>query len=153
MLEVALMIEGQNGIDWPSWQRLGRAAEDLGLAALYRSDHSTNPTGPYLDALELWFSLTWLAANTERIGFGPLVSPVTFRHPVVTAWQASRWTVWPAGGWPPLGGWGGAGHAAVAGGGQRGLLGGHVPLCPAATVAPAPSLAAPYAPLRRRTGT
>ena len=89
MLEVAIMIEGQNGIDWPRWQRLARAVEDLGYAALYRSDHFTNPTGPNLDALELWSSLTWLADNTSRMEFGPLVTPVSFRHPVVTAWQAS----------------------------------------------------------------
>ena len=89
MIEVAIMIEGQNGVDWTRWQRLGRAAEDLGYAALYRSDHFTNPAGPNLDALELWASLTWLADNTERIEFGPLVSPVSFRHPAVTAWQAS----------------------------------------------------------------
>ena len=89
MLEVAIMIEGQNGIDWTRWQRLARVVEDLGYAALYRSDHFTNPTGPYLYALELWSSLTWLADNTERIEFGPLVSPVSFRHPAVTAWQAS----------------------------------------------------------------
>ncbi len=89
MVEVAIMIEGQNGIDWDRWRRLGRAAEDLGYAGLYRSDHFTNPTGPNMDALELWSSLTWLADNTERIEFGPLVSPVSFRHPVVTAWQAS----------------------------------------------------------------
>jgi F420-dependent oxidoreductase-like protein len=89
VIEVAIMIEGQNGIDWTRWQRLARAAEDLGYAALYRSDHFTNPAGPNLDALELWASLTWLADNTERIEFGPLVSPVSFRHPAVTAWQAS----------------------------------------------------------------
>ena len=34
-------------------------------------------------------SLTWLAEHTSRIEFGPLVSPVSFRHPVITAWQAS----------------------------------------------------------------
>jgi F420-dependent oxidoreductase-like protein len=89
VLEVAIMIEGQDGIDWARWQRLGRAAEDLGYAGLYRSDHFTNPEGPVLDSLELWSSLTWLADNTSRIEFGPLVSPVSFRHPVITAWQAS----------------------------------------------------------------
>jgi F420-dependent oxidoreductase-like protein len=89
VLEVAIMIEGQYGIDWPRWKRLTRAVEDLGYAALYRSDHFTEPTGPYMDALELWSSLSWLADNTERIEFGPLVSPVSFRHPVITAWQAS----------------------------------------------------------------
>ena len=89
MLEVAIMIEGQDGIDWTRWQRLARAAEDLGYAGLFRSDHFTNPSGPNKDALELWSSLTWLADNTSRIEFGPLVSPVSFRHPVITAWQAS----------------------------------------------------------------
>lgn len=88
MLEVAIMIEGQDGINWERWKRLVQAAEDLGFAGLYRSDHFTNPDGPYKDALELWTSLAWLAANTERIEFGPLVSPVSFRHPAITAWQA-----------------------------------------------------------------
>ena len=89
MLEVAIMVEGQYGMNWPRWKRLVRAVEDLGYAGLYRSDHFTEPEGPHMDALELWASLTWLADNTERIEFGPLVSPVSFRHPVITAWQAS----------------------------------------------------------------
>ena len=89
MPEVAIMIEGQEGICWRRWRRLARTVEDAGYAGLYRSDHFTNPTGPVLDALELWSSLTWLAENTSRIEFGPLVSPVSFRHPVITAWQAS----------------------------------------------------------------
>lgn len=89
MLEVAIMVEGQYGVDWTRWKRLGRAVEEFGYAGLFRSDHFTEPAGPNLDALELWSSLTWLAENTERIEFGPLVSPVSFRHPVITAWQAS----------------------------------------------------------------
>ncbi len=89
MPEVAIMIEGQDGLDWPRWQRLARTVEDSGFAALHRSDHFTNPIGPVLHALELWSSLTWLADNTDRIEFGPLVSPVSFRHPVITAWTAS----------------------------------------------------------------
>jgi F420-dependent oxidoreductase-like protein len=89
VLEVAVMIEGQNGIDWARWKRIVAKVEDSGYAGLFRSDHFTNPTGPVLDALELWSSLTWLAENTSRIEFGPLVSPVSFRHPVITAWQAS----------------------------------------------------------------
>ena len=89
MLEVALMIEGQDGLTWPRWRRLAQAAEDFGFAGLFRSDHFTNPDGPYLDALELWTSLTWLASNTRRVEFGPLVSPVSFRDPRITAWAAS----------------------------------------------------------------
>jgi F420-dependent oxidoreductase-like protein len=87
--EVAIMIEGQDGLDWPRWQRLARTVEDSGYAGLFRSDNFTNPTGPVLNALELWSSLTWLADNTSRIEFGSLVSPVSFRHPVITAWTAS----------------------------------------------------------------
>ena len=90
MIEVAIMVEGQEGVGWDRWRRIARAVEDLGYAGLYRSDHFPNRrTGTHQDALELWSSLTWLADNTERIEFGPLVSPVSFRHPIITAWQAS----------------------------------------------------------------
>lgn len=89
MLEVAIMVEGQNGLNWSRWQRMAQAVEDLGFVGLYRSDHYTNPTPPDLDSLEMWVSLTWLASHTQRIEFGPLVSPVSFRHPTMTARQAS----------------------------------------------------------------
>ncbi|MBI4788524.1 MAG: TIGR03560 family F420-dependent LLM class oxidoreductase [Chloroflexi bacterium] len=89
MLETAIMIEGQNGLNWERWQRIVSAVEDLGFGGLYRSDHFTNASPPDLDSLELWVSLTWLAANTRRIEFGPLVTPLSFRHPVITARQAS----------------------------------------------------------------
>lgn len=89
MLEVAIMIEGQNGLNWPRWKRLARAVEALGFAGLYRSDHYTNANPPDKDSLELWVSLTWLADNTERIEFGPLVSPVSFRQPTMTARMAT----------------------------------------------------------------
>ncbi|HBY92682.1 MAG: TIGR03560 family F420-dependent LLM class oxidoreductase [Ardenticatenaceae bacterium] len=85
MIEVAIMLEGQNGLNWPRWERLARAVEDLGFVGLYRSDHFTNPEPPDRDALDLWLSLTWLASHTRRIEFGSLVTPVSFRHPVHTA--------------------------------------------------------------------
>ncbi|HET7270222.1 MAG TPA: TIGR03560 family F420-dependent LLM class oxidoreductase [Rubrobacter sp.] len=90
MIEVAIMVEGQEGVGWDRWRRLALAVEELGYAALNRSDHfPNNGMGSYRDGLELWSSLIWLADNTERIEFGPLVSPFSFRHPVITAWQAS----------------------------------------------------------------
>jgi F420-dependent oxidoreductase-like protein len=89
MIEIAIMIEGQNGLNWPRWQRLVRAVEDLGFAGLYRSDHYTNANPPNMDSLELWTSLTWLAGNTKRIEFGPLVTPMSFRDPTMTARFAS----------------------------------------------------------------
>ena len=88
-MEVAIMIEGQNGLTWPRWQRLAVAVEELGFAGLYRSDHYTNADPPDIDSLELWVSLTWLASHTRRIEFGPLVSPVSFRQPTMTARMAA----------------------------------------------------------------
>lgn len=85
MTEVAIMLEGQDGLNWPRFQRIARLAEDMGFAGLHRSDHVVNPEKPDKASLDLWISLTWLADNTERITFGPLVSPVSFRHPVHTA--------------------------------------------------------------------
>jgi alkanesulfonate monooxygenase SsuD/methylene tetrahydromethanopterin reductase-like flavin-dependent oxidoreductase (luciferase family) len=89
MLEIAIMIEGQNGLTWPRWQAIVPLVEDLGFVGLYRSDHFTNARPPDLPSLELWVSLTWLAAHTKRIEFGPLVTPFSFRHPALTARMAS----------------------------------------------------------------
>jgi F420-dependent oxidoreductase-like protein len=89
MLEIAIMVEGQNGLNWPRWQRLARAVEDLGFVGLYRSDHFTNANPPDKESLELWTSLTWLASHTSRIEFGSLVTPVSFRHPALTARMAA----------------------------------------------------------------
>ncbi len=89
MVEIAIMIEGQDGLTWPLWKNMVRAVEDLGFVGLYRSDHFTNAGPPDLDSLELWVSLTWLAANTSRIQFGPLVTPFSFRHPAFTTRMAA----------------------------------------------------------------
>lgn len=88
-MDIAIMIEGQNGLTWPRWQRIAQAVETLGFAGLYRSDHYTNAQPPDKESLELWVSLTWLASHTRRIEFGPLVSPVSFRQPTMTARMAS----------------------------------------------------------------
>ena len=88
-MEIAIMIEGQNELNWPRWQKLAAAVENLGFAGLFRSDHFTNGAPPDLDSLELWTSLTWLASHTKRIEFGSLVSPVSFRHPALTARMAA----------------------------------------------------------------
>jgi F420-dependent oxidoreductase-like protein len=88
-MQLAIMIEGQDGLNWERWKRLAKAAEDFGFAGLYRSDHYTNPYPPEKDSLELWVSLTWLATNTKRIKLGPLVTPFSFREPTTTARMAA----------------------------------------------------------------
>ena len=89
MLEVAIFLEGQNGLNWPRWQRMAEAVEALGFVGLYRSDHFTNMNPPDKDSLELWVSLAGVASHTDRIEFGPLVSPISFRHPAFTARMAA----------------------------------------------------------------
>lgn len=89
MLEVAIFLEGQNGLNWPRWQRIAAAVEDLGFFGLFRSDHFTNASPPDKDSLEMWVSLAWLASHTDRIEFGPLVSPISFRNPPFTARMAA----------------------------------------------------------------
>lgn len=81
------MIEGQMGLTWERWRRIAATVERTGFAGLFRSDHFTNPSPPDEESLELITSLTWLAANTERIHFGALVSPVSFRDPVMLTRQ------------------------------------------------------------------
>ena len=107
MLEIAIMLEGQNGLTWSRWQKIVQLVEELGFVGLYRSDHFTNSNPPDKESLELWVSLTWLASNTKRIEFGPLVTPFSFRHPALTARMASavddlsngRLTLGLGGGW------------------------------------------------------
>jgi len=83
------MVEGQDGLNWDRWRAIAQIAEEVGFAGLYRSDHFTNPVGPYKDSLECWISLAYLATNTKRLDFGPLVSPISFRHPAMLVRQAA----------------------------------------------------------------
>ena len=89
MFSVGLMIEGQDGLTWPRWQRLVQAAELFGFSSLFRSDHFTNRNQPAKESLELWVSLTYATTITNRIRLGSLVSSITSRHPAITAMIAS----------------------------------------------------------------
>jgi F420-dependent oxidoreductase-like protein len=89
MIEVALMIEGQDGLTWDRWERIARTVEASGFVGLYRSDHFANPNPPDQESLECWVSLTWLATQSKTIEFGPMVSPMTFRNPSMLARTAA----------------------------------------------------------------
>src|SRR5215469_3017619 len=41
------------------------------------------------DSLECWTSLTWLASHSTKLEFGPMVSPMSFRHPAMLVRVAS----------------------------------------------------------------
>ena len=80
------MIEGQEGVSWDDWLALARACEEYGLEGLFRSDHYQSIPGiPGRAALDAWATISGLAAVTERIRLGTMVSPATFRRPSILA--------------------------------------------------------------------
>jgi alkanesulfonate monooxygenase SsuD/methylene tetrahydromethanopterin reductase-like flavin-dependent oxidoreductase (luciferase family) len=84
------MIEGQEGVTWPQWVALAKAAEEAGLEGLFRSDHYRSIVrGEPHGSLDAWATLAGLAARTERIRLGTMVSPVTFRPASVLAKNAT----------------------------------------------------------------
>ena len=65
---------------------LADAAETAGLEGLFRSDHYRSIIRPEpAGSLDAWTTLAALAARTERLRLGTLVSPVTFRPASVLA--------------------------------------------------------------------
>jgi F420-dependent oxidoreductase-like protein len=90
MVKIGLMIEGQEGLTWDRWRALASAVDSLGFESLWRSDHLFSLFGVAdRPGLDTWPSLTYLAAATKRIRFGPLVCPITFRHPAMLAREAA----------------------------------------------------------------
>ena len=85
---INLMIEGQESVTWPQWVALAEAAESAGLQGLFRSDHYASVQGrTERSALDAWSTLAALAALTDTIQLGTMVSPASFRHPSVLAKQ------------------------------------------------------------------
>ncbi len=81
-MRFAIMIEGQQGVTWDDWLTLARDCERLGFETLFRSDHYGNDwDAPFAGSLDAWGTISALAAVTERLRLGTLVSPATFRHP------------------------------------------------------------------------
>lgn len=87
-MDIGLMVEGQNGLTWGRWRHILALTERLGLASVHRSDHYF--IGKQQSSIEAYLSLAVAAVETSRIRFGPLVSPVTFRHPVDVARMAAQ---------------------------------------------------------------
>jgi alkanesulfonate monooxygenase SsuD/methylene tetrahydromethanopterin reductase-like flavin-dependent oxidoreductase (luciferase family) len=80
------MVEGQEDVTWDDWVAIAEACERSGIGTLFRSDHYLSVEDKRergsLDALG---TLAALAAITEKLRLGTMVSPATFRHPSVFA--------------------------------------------------------------------
>jgi F420-dependent oxidoreductase-like protein len=96
-MRLHLMIEGQEDVTWEDWLALASACEEHGVEAMFRSDHYLSVEG-HSDrgSLDAWATIAALAAVTDTVRLGTLVSPATFRHPselakvVTTADRVSR---------------------------------------------------------------
>jgi F420-dependent oxidoreductase-like protein len=85
-VDVCLMIEGQEDVNWVDWQAIAAACEEHGVGTLFRSDHYLSVDDRReRGSLDAWATIAALAATTERLRLGTLVSPATFRHPAVLA--------------------------------------------------------------------
>ena len=73
------------------WQKLvqrWKLYEELGFDSAWDCDHYVQPEQPHGPYFEGWTLLAGLAAVTNRIRIGVLVSSNTFRHPALVAKQA-----------------------------------------------------------------
>jgi len=85
-MEVALMIEGQEDVTWEDWRAIAATCEESGVGTLFRSDHYLSVEDRReRGSLDAWATISGLAATTESLRLGTLVSPATFRHPSVLA--------------------------------------------------------------------
>ncbi len=85
-MRINLMIEGQEDVTWDQWLALAGAAEEAGLEGLFRSDHYQSVAGrTERGSLDAWATLSALAAETDSLRLGTMVSPASFRHPSVLA--------------------------------------------------------------------
>jgi alkanesulfonate monooxygenase SsuD/methylene tetrahydromethanopterin reductase-like flavin-dependent oxidoreductase (luciferase family) len=87
-MKISITLEAMFGMGWPLWKHYVSMLEDMGFAAIYRSDHFSVDNPPATDALELITSLAYLADHTKKVSFGSLVAPLSVRDPVMLARQA-----------------------------------------------------------------
>jgi alkanesulfonate monooxygenase SsuD/methylene tetrahydromethanopterin reductase-like flavin-dependent oxidoreductase (luciferase family) len=76
------------GLTWPRWKRLVDEVEALGFAGLFMGDHFRLPVPVETSSLDSTVALTYVAHQSQRVHFGPLVSPLSLRDPVILARQA-----------------------------------------------------------------
>jgi F420-dependent oxidoreductase-like protein len=79
----------QHQLDWPELLSRVRYAEGHGFDGAWIFDHfkglDGDPSGP---CMEGWTLLAALAASTERIRLGVMVTGITYRHPSILAAEA-----------------------------------------------------------------
>jgi probable F420-dependent oxidoreductase len=92
-LRVGIQLpEVERDVRWPEYARMARGAEAAGFDSIWLGDHLLyrDDGGPERGPWEAWTLLAALAAITERVAIGPLVSCVGFHNPGMLAKLAAN---------------------------------------------------------------
>lgn len=81
----------QREFRWPEIRQLAAAVEDAGLDSIWTEDHIQyrDKAGRWIAPWDAWTILAGIAAVTERVRIGTMVSPLSLRHPVLLARHAA----------------------------------------------------------------
>lgn len=81
----------QREFRWAEIRELARAVEDAGLDSIWTEDHVLYQarSGKWIAPWDAWTIMAGLAAVTEQVRIGTLVSPLPMRHPVLLARHAA----------------------------------------------------------------
>ena len=66
---------------WADARRAATAFEEMGYDSIWVNDHLYGPQSPSIPILEAWSEVAALAASTERVEIGTLVTPAGMRNP------------------------------------------------------------------------
>jgi alkanesulfonate monooxygenase SsuD/methylene tetrahydromethanopterin reductase-like flavin-dependent oxidoreductase (luciferase family) len=86
-MDLSVQIEIGGGLSWERWKRIVPLVDRLGYRGLYICDHYYAGDG-YPDSVEINLAFAYLATQSDRLEFGSLVAPVSFRDPRFLVRQA-----------------------------------------------------------------
>src|SRR5436309_9921230 len=81
MVALSVQIEIAGGLSWERWKRIVPLVDRLGYRGLYVCDHFYPPGEGYADSVEINLAFAYLVTQSQRLEFGSLVAPVSFRDP------------------------------------------------------------------------
>ena len=87
-MKLGMMIGEAMPLSWSRWSHLVALAERLGFSSIFRSDHFFN--GEHKETADVYLQFVVAAKESTRLRFGPMVTPVTFRPPVIVGRMAAQ---------------------------------------------------------------